>query len=420
MERIPTFLGTSEDEVTSKDFMKVYRRATINNSNLNTDEAKISNFQNYLGSDSPAEEWYEATGKALTKWPDFESAFFVQFPTMEKAKKTAVELERELAGLKLRVEDLGKKEKYGGQEVWSHIAFTENALDLARRAKIEKGTSSLWVVRDGLPEVLREKVTENQASWTTFCNAIKAIDMGHIRDGVRKHNEKVAEGARMRADIMNDLKRTTRAVVDSPTAPLRAQLRNTVISQPAPARTSAAANTNPFGSREGGRGNLFPAQNRPASIARTPSQQRPPPTEADKAALRTRLAAYPMQEDTAEGIAAYLGQLKEWRATFPGVMKPTEHTGFPLRPGGAPAGSAECYKCGKTGHIRPECNATQEQLIPPLKGTFRAICGSVLGRSNRTAISINLVDDAEADEFAWVFGTASQGLQGNGEGPSAR
>jgi len=101
MERIPTFLGTSEDEVTSKDFMKVYRRATINNSNLNTDEAKISNLQNYLGSDSPAEDWYEATGKALNKWPDFESAFFMQFPTMEKAKKTAVELERELAGLKL-------------------------------------------------------------------------------------------------------------------------------------------------------------------------------------------------------------------------------------------------------------------------------------------------------------------------------
>ena len=420
MERIPTFLGTSEDEVTSKDFMKVYRRATINNSNLNTDEAKISNFQNYLGSDSPAEEWYEATGKALNKWPDFESAFFVQFPTMEKAKKTAVELERELAGLKLRVEDLGKKEKYGGQEVWSHIAFAENALDLARRAKIEKGTSSLWVVRDGLPEVLREKVTENQASWTTFCDVIKAINMGHIRDGVRKHNEKVAEGARMKADIMNDLKRT-RTIVDSPTAPLRTQLRNTVISQPATVRTNTAANTNLFGNTGGGRGNLFAAQNRPPSIARTPSQPRPPPTEADRAALRARLAAYPMQAESAEGIAAYLEQLKDWRATFPGITKPTEHTGFPLRPGGAPAGSAECYKCGKTGHIRPKCNATPEQLIPPLEGSFRAICSAVLGCPNRNAISINLVDDAEADEFAWVFGTAaSQGLQGNGEGPSAR
>ena len=101
-------------------------------------------------------------------------------------------------------------------------------------------------------------------------------------------------------------------------------------------------------------------------------------------------------------------------------MKPTEHTGFPLRPGGMPAGSAECYKCGKTGHIHPKCNATQEQLITPLEGTFHAICGSVLGHSNCNAISINLVDNAEADEFAWVFGPASQGLQGNGEGPLVR
>ena len=118
--------------------------------------------------------------------------------------------------------------------MWSHIDFVENALDLAQRAKIEKGTSLLWVVRDGLPEVLCEKVTENQASWTTFRDAIKAIDMGHIRDGVRKHNEKVAEGAKMRADIMNDLK-CTWAVVDSPMVPLRTQLCNTIISQPAPA-----------------------------------------------------------------------------------------------------------------------------------------------------------------------------------------
>ena len=130
MECIPTFLGMSKDKVTSKDFMKVYQHATINNSNLNTDEARISNFQNYLGSDSPVEEWYEATGKVLTKWQDFEAAFFVQFMTIEKVKKMAVKLERELAGLKLQVEDLGKKEKYRGQEVWLHITFTENALDL--------------------------------------------------------------------------------------------------------------------------------------------------------------------------------------------------------------------------------------------------------------------------------------------------
>lgn len=83
------------------------------------------------------------TRKALTKWPEFKLAFFTKFPTMDKAKKTAVELERELAGLKLRVEDLGKKEKYRGQEVWLHITFMANALNLAQKAKIDMGMSSL-------------------------------------------------------------------------------------------------------------------------------------------------------------------------------------------------------------------------------------------------------------------------------------
>jgi len=141
--------------------------------------------------------------------------------------------------------------------------------------------------------------------------------------------------------------------------------------------------------------------------------------EADKTTLRARLEAYPMQPDTAEGRTAYLGQLTAWKAAFPS-LRPTEHTGFPLRLGGAPAGSGECYKCGKEGHRRPECEATQGQLIPPLEGTFRAICGSILGFSNRNTTQVNLVDNVEEDEYAWVFGkVASQRLQGNGEGPLA-
>ena len=75
-------------------------------------------------------------------------------------------------------------------------------------------------MRDKLPEVLREKIPENQASWMAFAQAIKDVDMGHIHKGVRKHKEKADNDAQMKVDI-NLLKQhtadTTLGNVGSPT-----------------------------------------------------------------------------------------------------------------------------------------------------------------------------------------------------------
>jgi hypothetical protein len=82
------------------------------------------------------------------------------------------------------MEELGKMEKFRGEDVYTHTIFAEKIIDLAKQVKIETTTSGLWSVRDELPEVLREKVPENQTSWIAFAQAIKDIDMGHIREGV--------------------------------------------------------------------------------------------------------------------------------------------------------------------------------------------------------------------------------------------
>ena len=79
-------------------------------------------------------------------------------------------------------------------------------------------------MRDELPEVLREKIPENQMSWTTFAQAIKSVDMGHIREGVRKHREKAASDAQVKANI-NFLKQHTAGTaigtLNSPTKAIR-------------------------------------------------------------------------------------------------------------------------------------------------------------------------------------------------------
>ena len=127
-------------------------------------------------------------------------------------------MERELGTIRITTEELGKTEKYRGEDVHTHVIFAEKILDLAKRAKIEASTSGLWNVRDELPEVLREKIPENQASWTAFVQAIKDVDMGHIREGVRKYKDKAASDAQVKANI-NLLKQRTAntTAVNSPT-----------------------------------------------------------------------------------------------------------------------------------------------------------------------------------------------------------
>jgi hypothetical protein len=407
LEGIPEFSGTQEDKTQPTDFLKAIKRAFLANGVADelSDKQKVGLFELYLKSDSPAEEWFNDATTPKTTWAGLEQEFKTRFPNVKKATKTVPELERELGGMRMRAEDLGKTEKYRGEDVYTHMVFAEKILDLAKRAKVEGSTSGLWNVRDELPEILREKIPENQPSWTAFAKAIKDVDMGHIREGVRKYKEKAKHEAEVKADINLLKQRTASATIgntNSPTKAIRTQLASTTITQQ-PAQTTSG---NPFRGPGGGGGNLF--GNRAA---------RPPATEAEKSMLRASLALYPSQPETPEGAAAYLDQLRAWRR-LNGDNQVSKSTGFPLRPGGAPPGSGECYNCGQIGHRGMDCQATSSKKIPALEASFRAICGSILGQPSRRAAQVNYVATSGDNEFAWL-NTESTGQQGNGEGPSA-
>ena len=409
------FIGDGSDKQQPVDFLKKFNRA-MRDSRITTDIALIKAFGDYLKTDSPAEDWYTNQDTPNTKpaWDDFETTFKTRFPGVQKAKKSPADLERELSELKLDKKTLAATVAYGGQDAWSHVVFAEKALDLAKRAGLEKTRSSLTGVRDNLPEVFKEKISGGIATWEKFCTEIKAIDIDILRDWVKK--EEAKEMKEKERDEINNARfthleslRAHGTIPASPTAGIRNQMSRATITA-GPNQNISRPTTlpaDPFGAG-GGRGNLFSPTN---------ASNRAPPTEAQKAALRARIAAFPMQPNTPAGSGSYRDQCRAWLTTFGASQRVNELTGFPLQPGGVLPGSGECYVCGKLGHMRPNC--TNEQ-VPFKERQWRSICGTILGHGRTTTAPVNFVHAIQED-YGWMntAGTEDNVQQGNGEGPSA-
>jgi hypothetical protein len=266
------------------------------------------------------------------------------------------------------------------------------------------------VVRDNLPDIIKDKVSESQTSWKAFCNAIKAVDLSHIRDGMRKYKEREADKQAIAARLAQ-LESGRSVIPASPTAAIRGQMSCTTISlnTVSGGRQTGTAQ-NPFNTGGGCR-NLF-----------TPAAQCAPATEAQKQALCLKIADHPLQPDTPDGQNAYHSQCCTWKEHSSVDYKATEMTGFPLHPGSAPVCSGECYACGKTGHNCSNCTATGTSLANPQEQAWRAICGSMLGHNHpQEPAAVNVVRNVDEDDLNWLglAGTEDRGEQGNGGGPSA-
>ena len=92
LENIPEFAGTQEDKSQPSDFLKAIKRSFLA-SGATTDAQKVSLFELYLKSDSPAEEWYNDANTPKKSWTELELEFKTRFPNTKKATKTAPELE---------------------------------------------------------------------------------------------------------------------------------------------------------------------------------------------------------------------------------------------------------------------------------------------------------------------------------------
>jgi hypothetical protein len=407
-EIVPPFRGDNEDECPESFLRAFYRRMGDK-----TDDAKKAQFPHYLQPYSVADDWFsELVEDEKKNWSDIESAFRKKWPKKKLVKKTDEEYEDEILGRKLKTEDLGKKEKIAGTDVYSHVAWADKMGTSVRGAGLEKSNSHIRQVRKELPSILREKIGTGHADWSKFLQAVRDVDVEYIRDTLDMKNKEQA--------ALDQRFRMLETVSRSPTAPLRQQLSAVTISrQPTtPTATTVNNNSNPFANPGGGQGNLrFTATpttqqyNRPAQQNFNP---RPPPTAEQKAELRALLNTLPHHPDTQAGRQAHQAQQAEWVRVHGFRTRVTEKTPYPLRPGTAPVYSGECFTCGQVGHLGSRTGENCQELgyrpLHPNEQQWRVICSRIL-KEPKPATNIHFVaiDD---------YGTTLQDLQGNGEGPS--
>ena len=405
-EVILPFHGDKEDE-NPEDFLRAFYRRMGDKS----DDARKAQFPYYLQADSVADEWYaELVDNDKKSWKDIKVAFAKRWPKKKQVKKTDDEYEDEIMERKLKPEDMGKKEKVAGREVYTHIAWADKMATSVKGAKWEKTTNQLRQVRKNLPNILREKIGTGHADWEAFLKAVRDVDIEDIRDSMDiKNKEQAALDQRLRA--LETLSR-------SPTAPLRQQLSSVAISSNQTAVKGPQVVGDPFVSTGGGRGNLAfttnpatPRQSRPPFASANP---RPVPTPEQKAEIRLLLSKFPQHPDTQAGRQAHQAQQAEWVKTFGYGTRVTEKTPYPLRPGTAPVNSGECFTCGQPGHLGVRTGETCEALghrpLHPNEQQWRVICSRIL-KEPKVATNIHFIaiDD---------YGTTLQDIQGNEEGPS--
>ena len=406
-EVITPFHDDKEDE-NPEDFLRAFYRRMGDKS----EDSKKAQFPYYLQADSVADEWFaDLVDDEKKSWGDIEIAFKKRWPRKKQVKKMDDEYEDEIVGRKLKPEDLGKKEKVAGREVYTHIAWADKMATSVKGAKWEKITNQLRQVRKSLPTILREKIGTGHADWEAFLKAVRYVDIEDIRDSIDIKNKEQA-AIDQHFQMFETLSR-------SPTAPLCQQLSTVAISSQAPTRNPQVIG-DPFVNTSGsGRGNLAFSTNPNISQTKPPftsANPRPPPTPEQKAAIRLLLNRFPHHPDTQSGRQAHQAQQAEWVKTFGYGTKITEKTPYPLRPGTAPLNSGECFTCGHPGHLGTRtgevCEALGHRPLHPNEQQWRVICSRILKEPKvPTNIHFVAIDD---------YGTTLQDIQGNEEGPSTQ
>ena len=164
-----------------------------------------------------AEEWYDALPAIDTaSWATVKTAFQARWPKKTTSLKLANDKSNLLKGHVLKAEELGKWEDDDGQDELSHVIWANKILTLANDIPDPAGLL-IPEVRCLLPDIVKEWIESEFATWDRFADVIKAISKLSIDDALAKEKKYrlVIEESRAATAVA----RTT-VLQQSPTAPL--------------------------------------------------------------------------------------------------------------------------------------------------------------------------------------------------------
>ncbi|KAJ3831925.1 hypothetical protein F5878DRAFT_41722 [Lentinula raphanica] len=397
--KISEFGGDIDERQNPVDFERAFLR-TMRASRVERAEY-VKEFELYLKHGSPADTWYAEKAPALGEWDTFIAAFRTQFPAPKVQARTPMEYERILVELRLEESKMLDRHPETHDYMWRWYA--DELLRYAKLAKVDSGCSSIITVRDALPYALKCKVGDEHGNWTSFVEAIKAIQKQEIEEGLERKRfmEKAKERATAEAVVAS--KNFWEAAPQVPESPSKALGRSFS------GMGLEGGYRGGFGGGQrggfGGRGNH--------SGGRGPFHQM---TLSDDqvATLARNAALLPHHPDTVEGQRAYREQLVSWARQWGKEAAIDFQKPVPLTPGTAPICSGECYNCGMRGHQGRSCTATGAQALGPREREWRVLCGRHLPRSSPSERprAVNNVMDAEFE--AWASADS-----GNGAGSMA-
>jgi hypothetical protein len=147
-DHVNLFHGDKEDENPEDFLCSFFRRMGSSD-----DNAKKQQFRNFLQADSAADEWFVELPIADKKdWDAIEAAFRKRWPRKKAVKKTTEEYEEEITGLRLKMEDLGKKGKNRRKgSIFAHRLGRQD-VDSHKRGKIGINNNLRGPRQEGTPQ----------------------------------------------------------------------------------------------------------------------------------------------------------------------------------------------------------------------------------------------------------------------------